>query len=46
MTGWSPEHKKRFNEPPDFFTANGMATGMALVAALEKTAVAARTPRC
>jgi branched-chain amino acid transport system substrate-binding protein len=31
------EHKKRFNEPPDFFTANGMVTGMALVAALEKT---------
>ncbi len=31
------EHKKRFNEPPDFFTANGMSTAMALVAALEKT---------
>jgi branched-chain amino acid transport system substrate-binding protein len=31
------EHTKRFNEPPDFFTANGMAAGMALVAALEKT---------
>ncbi len=31
------EHQKRFNAPPDFFTANGMATGMALVAALEKT---------
>jgi len=31
------EHKKRFNEPPDFFTCNGMVTGMALVAALEKT---------
>lgn len=32
------EHRKRFNnDPPDFFTANGMATGMALVAALEKT---------
>jgi branched-chain amino acid transport system substrate-binding protein len=31
------EHKKRFNEPPDFFTANGMVTGMALVAALEKS---------
>jgi branched-chain amino acid transport system substrate-binding protein len=31
------EHQKRFNEPPDFFTANGMVTGMALVAALEKT---------
>jgi branched-chain amino acid transport system substrate-binding protein len=31
------EHTKRFNEPPDFFTACGMATGMALVTALEKT---------
>ncbi len=31
------EHQKRFNEPPDFFTANGMITGIALVAALEKT---------
>ena len=31
------EHLKRFNEPPDFFTACGMAAGMALVTALEKT---------
>ena len=31
------EHTKRFGEPPDFFTANGMVTAMALVAALEKT---------
>ena len=31
------EHQKRFGEPPDFFTANGMTTAMALVAALEKT---------
>ncbi len=31
------EHQKRFNAPPDFFTADGMATGIALVAALEKT---------
>jgi len=31
------EHQKRFNEPPDFFTANGMVSAMALVAALEKT---------
>ena len=32
------EHEKRFNgEPPDFFTANGMVTALALVAALEKT---------
>ena len=31
------EHTKRYGEPPDFFTANGMITGLALVAALEKT---------
>jgi branched-chain amino acid transport system substrate-binding protein len=31
------EHTKRYGEPPDFFTANGMVTGLALVAALEKT---------
>jgi branched-chain amino acid transport system substrate-binding protein len=31
------EYKKRFNEPPDFFTAVGMSTGMALITALEKT---------
>ncbi|MCW3475618.1 substrate-binding domain-containing protein [Limobrevibacterium gyesilva] len=31
------EHMKRFNEPPDFFTANGMVTALAVVAALEKT---------
>ena len=31
------EHTKRFGAPPDFFTAVGMSTGMALVAALEKT---------
>jgi branched-chain amino acid transport system substrate-binding protein len=31
------EHMKRFNEPPDFFTCNGMVTALALVAALEKT---------
>lgn len=31
------EHQKRFGEPPDFFTADGMITGLALVAALEKT---------
>ncbi len=31
------EHEKRFHQPPDFFTANGMITGLALVAALEKT---------
>ncbi len=38
MNDWLvAEHQKRFDAPPDFFTANGMATGMALVAALEKT---------
>ena len=31
------EHYKRFKEPPDFFTAGGMAAGMALVEALKKT---------
>ena len=31
------EHMKRYNEPPDFFTCNGMVTGLGLVAALEKT---------
>ncbi|MBE0691752.1 MAG: substrate-binding domain-containing protein [Aquamicrobium sp.] len=30
------EHTKRFNAPPDFFTAGGMASAMAIVAALEK----------
>jgi len=31
------EHEKRFKSPPDFFTAGGMAAGMALVEALKKT---------
>lgn len=31
------EHRKRFNTPPDFFTAGGMAAGMALVEALKTT---------
>ncbi len=31
------EHQKRFNAPPDFFTAGGMSAGMAIVAALRKT---------
>jgi branched-chain amino acid transport system substrate-binding protein len=31
------EHYKRFHAPPDFFTAGGMAAGMALVEALKKT---------
>ena len=31
------EHQKRYNEPPDFFTCNGMVTALGLIAALEKT---------
>ncbi|MEN5158261.1 substrate-binding domain-containing protein [Achromobacter spanius] len=31
------EHQKRFGQPPDFFTAGGMASGIAIVAALNKT---------
>ena len=30
------EHKKRFNAPPDFFTAGGFASAMAVVAAVKK----------
>ncbi|MEJ8574841.1 substrate-binding domain-containing protein [Microbaculum marinum] len=30
------EHQARFNEPPDFFTAGGMAAGIAVVEALRK----------
>jgi branched-chain amino acid transport system substrate-binding protein len=30
------EHKKRFNAPPDFFTAGGFASAMAVVAAVNK----------
>lgn len=30
------EHTKRFNAPPDFFTAGGMAAGIAVVEALKK----------
>ena len=30
------EHQKRFNAPPDFFTAGGMAAGIAVVEALKK----------
>ncbi len=30
------EHKKRFNAPPDFFTAGGFAAAMAIVTAVEK----------
>lgn len=31
------EHQKRFNSPPDFFTAGGMAAALAIVEALKKT---------
>ncbi|HEX2530316.1 MAG TPA: substrate-binding domain-containing protein [Burkholderiaceae bacterium] len=31
------EHDKRYKSPPDFFTAGGMAAGIALVEALKKT---------
>jgi len=31
------EHQKRFNAPPDFFTAGGFSAAMALVTAVEKT---------
>lgn len=30
------EHQKRFNSPPDFFTAGGMAAGIAIVEAIKK----------
>ncbi|MET0509250.1 MAG: substrate-binding domain-containing protein [Burkholderiaceae bacterium] len=30
------EHQKRFNSPPDFFTAGGMSAGIALVEAIKK----------
>ena len=30
------EHKKRFNEPPDFFTVEGFTAAVAVVTALEK----------
>lgn len=31
------EHEKRFQSPPDFFTAGGMSAAMAIVEALKKT---------
>jgi len=31
------EHQKRFGQPPDFFTAGGMASGIAIVTALNTT---------
>jgi branched-chain amino acid transport system substrate-binding protein len=30
------EHQKRFNAPPDFFTAGGMAVASAVVTAIQK----------
>ena len=37
MNDWLvAEHKKRFNAPPDFFTAGGMAAAMAVVDAVKK----------
>jgi branched-chain amino acid transport system substrate-binding protein len=39
------EHQKKFNSPPDFFTADGMAAALAVVAALEKTGGATETEK-
>ena len=39
------EHEKRFKSPPDFFTAGGMAAGIALVEALKKTAGSSDTEK-
>jgi len=39
------EHYKRFKSPPDFFTAGGMAAGMAVVEALKKTNGDTKTDR-
>jgi branched-chain amino acid transport system substrate-binding protein len=37
MNDWLvAEHRKRFNSPPDFFTAGGMAAAMAAVTAIKK----------
>ena len=38
VNNWlNTEHYKRFKSPPDFFTAGGMAAGIAVVEALKKT---------
>jgi branched-chain amino acid transport system substrate-binding protein len=38
VNNWlNTEHYKRFKSPPDFFTAGGMAAGIAIVEALKKT---------
>jgi branched-chain amino acid transport system substrate-binding protein len=39
------EHYKRFKQPPDFFTAGGMAAGIARVEALKKTGGATDTEK-
>jgi branched-chain amino acid transport system substrate-binding protein len=39
------EHYKQFKQPPDFFTAGGMAAGIALVEALKKTGGATDTEK-
>ena len=39
------EHFKRFNAPPDFFTAGGMSAGLAVVEALKKTKGATGTEK-
>ena len=39
------EHFKKFNAPPDFFTAGGMSAGLALVEALKKTGGSANTEK-
>jgi branched-chain amino acid transport system substrate-binding protein len=39
------EHKKRFNAPPDFFTAGGMCAGIAVVEALKKTGGSVETEK-
>ncbi len=37
MNDWLvAEHEKRFNAPPDFFTAGGFAAAMAVVTAVDK----------
>ncbi|ROZ76191.1 substrate-binding domain-containing protein [Ramlibacter sp. WS9] len=38
-------HYKQFKSPPDFFTAGGMSAGMAIVAALKKTAGATQADK-
>ena len=39
------EHYKKFKNPPDFFTAGGMAAGIAVVEALKKTGGSANTEK-